>query len=46
VHHLLAVRHLALDLHVGTELKAARQSSIVVFVVALAFTAIVGVRLW
>ncbi len=47
VHHLLAgVRHLALDLHVGTELKAARQSSTVVFVAALALTAIVGVRLW
>lgn len=47
VHHLLAgLRHLALDLHVGTELKAARQSSAVVFVLALALTAIFGVRLW
>jgi succinate dehydrogenase / fumarate reductase cytochrome b subunit len=47
VHHLLAgVRHLALDLHVGTELNAARQSSMVVFVVALALTALVGIRLW
>jgi succinate dehydrogenase / fumarate reductase cytochrome b subunit len=47
VHHLLAgVRHLALDLHVGTDLKAARHSSTVVFVVALALTAIVGIRLW
>lgn len=47
VHHLLAgIRHLALDLHVGTDLKAARQSSTVVFVVALAVTAIVGVKLW
>lgn len=47
IHHLLAgIRHLALDLHVGTELKAARQSSMVVFVLALALTAIVGARLW
>jgi succinate dehydrogenase / fumarate reductase cytochrome b subunit len=47
VHHLLAgIRHLALDLHVGTELKAARQSSMVVFVVALLLTALVGARLW
>jgi succinate dehydrogenase / fumarate reductase cytochrome b subunit len=47
VHHLLAgIRHLALDLHVGTELKAARQSSMVVFVLALALTAIFGARLW
>lgn len=47
LHHLLAgIRHLALDLQIGTELKAARQSSTVVFVVALALTAILGLRLW
>lgn len=47
LHHLLAgIRHLALDLHVGAELKAARQSSTVVFVLALALTAIMGIRLW
>ena len=47
VHHLLAgIRHLALDLHVGTDLRAARLSSAVVFVLALLLTAIIGVRLW
>jgi succinate dehydrogenase / fumarate reductase cytochrome b subunit len=47
LHHLFAgVRHLALDLHLGADLKAARQSSAVVFVLALALTAIVGARLW
>ena len=47
LHHLFAgLRHLALDLHIGADLKAARQSSTVVFVLALALTAIIGVRLW
>lgn len=47
LHHLMAgIRHLALDLHIGTDLKAARQSSTVVFVLALALTAIIGIRLW
>jgi succinate dehydrogenase / fumarate reductase cytochrome b subunit len=47
LHHLFAgIRHLALDLHVGTGLGPARQSSAVVFVLALALTAIVGMRLW
>jgi len=47
LHHLIAgLRHLALDLHIGTDLAAARRSSTVVFVLALALTAIVGVRLW
>jgi succinate dehydrogenase / fumarate reductase cytochrome b subunit len=47
LHHLLAgIRHLALDLHIGADLKVARQSSTVVFVVALALTGILGARLW
>ncbi len=47
LHHLFAgLRHLALDLHMGTELGAARRSSAAVFVLALLLTAIVGVRLW
>lgn len=47
LHHLIAgIRHLALDLHIGTDLEAARRSSAIVFVLALALTVIVGIRLW
>jgi succinate dehydrogenase / fumarate reductase cytochrome b subunit len=47
VHHLCAgVRYLLLDLHIGTELKPARQSAFAVLVVSLALTAIIGARLW
>jgi succinate dehydrogenase / fumarate reductase cytochrome b subunit len=47
LHHLCAgVRHLLLDLHVGVDLAPARRSSVVVFVVSLALTAIAGVKLW
>jgi succinate dehydrogenase / fumarate reductase cytochrome b subunit len=47
LHHLCAgVRHLALDLHIGTELPAARASSWAVLIVSLGFTAILGVILW
>jgi succinate dehydrogenase / fumarate reductase cytochrome b subunit len=47
LHHLLAgLRHLALDLHAGTELAAARRSSAIVLGLALLLTAIVGARLW
>lgn len=47
LHHLFAgIRHLLLDLHYGLELKATRQSSIVVLVAALALTVIIGIKLW
>jgi succinate dehydrogenase / fumarate reductase cytochrome b subunit len=47
IHHLLAgVRHLALDLDIGTELSSARRSSAIVFVLALLLTFVVAVRLW
>ena len=47
IHHLLAgLRHLVLDLDIGTELAAARRSSAVVFVLALLLTAGVAIRLW
>jgi succinate dehydrogenase / fumarate reductase cytochrome b subunit len=47
LHHLLAgIRHLALDLHYGTGLPAARASSWVVLAGAIALTAVFGVKLW
>ena len=47
IHHVLAgVRHLILDLDIGTELASARRSSAVVFVLALALTVGVAIRLW
>ena len=47
LHHLCAgLRHLALDLHIGTELPAARASSWAVLIVSLALTVVVGVILW
>ena len=47
LHHLCAgIRFLLLDLHCGTELKAARKSSAVVLVASLALTLMVGARLW
>ncbi len=47
LHHLLAgVRHLALDLHYGTTLEAARASSRLVLFGALALALIAGVALW
>ena len=46
-HHLSAgIRHLALDLHYGTELPAARASSNLVMVVSIAFTAVAGMLIW
>jgi succinate dehydrogenase / fumarate reductase cytochrome b subunit len=46
-HHFCAgIRYLLLDLHVGTELKPARQSAFAVLIVSLALTAIIGARLW
>jgi succinate dehydrogenase / fumarate reductase, cytochrome b subunit len=47
LHHFCAgIRFLLLDLHVGDDLRPARQSSVVVLVVSLALTLIIGVRLW
>lgn len=47
LHHLFAgVRHLAMDMHMGTELTAARASSWVVLLGAIAVTLAVGVALW
>ncbi len=47
IHHLLAgVRHLVLDLDIGTDLASARRSSAVVFVLSLLLTAGVAIRLW
>jgi succinate dehydrogenase / fumarate reductase cytochrome b subunit len=47
IHHLLAgLRHLALDVHVGVDLAAARRSSAIVLILSLLLTVIVAVRLW
>jgi succinate dehydrogenase / fumarate reductase cytochrome b subunit len=47
VHHFFAgIRFLLLDLHIGDDLKPARQSSVAVLVVSLALTAMIVVRLW
>jgi len=47
IHHLLAgVRHLVMDMHMGVDLKSARQSAALVFVLALLLTLAVGVKLW
>jgi succinate dehydrogenase / fumarate reductase cytochrome b subunit len=47
LHHFCAgIRYLLLDLHIGTELTASRQSSYAVLIVSLALTAITGARLW
>jgi len=47
LHHLCAgVRHLLLDIDVGVGLESARRSAFAVFVVSLALTAFIGVRLW
>jgi succinate dehydrogenase / fumarate reductase cytochrome b subunit len=47
VHHLLAgVRHLFLDLHIGSELETARASGMVVLAGGIILTLLLGVRLW
>jgi succinate dehydrogenase / fumarate reductase cytochrome b subunit len=47
LHHLCAgIRHLALDLHIGTELAAARASSWAVLVVSLGLTLVAGAMIW
>lgn len=47
LHHLFAgVRHLVMDLHIGMDLPAARQSSALVLVLPVLLTLVVAVRLW
>ena len=47
LHHLCAgIRHLALDLDLGTELGAARASSKAVLAVSIGLTVVVGVLAW
>lgn len=47
LHHLLAgIRHLAMDLHYGTDLPAARASSWVVLVGGVVLAAAVGAMVW
>ncbi len=47
LHHLCAgIRHLALDLDIGTELAAARASSVAVLVISIGLTLVTGVVLW
>ena len=47
LHHLCAgLRHLFLDLHIGTGLEASRRSSMAVLVVSLTLTLVIGVKLW
>jgi succinate dehydrogenase / fumarate reductase cytochrome b subunit len=47
LHHLFAgLRHLLMDVHIGLDLKPARQSATVATVAALLLTLLVAVRLW
>jgi len=47
LHHMCAgIRHLFLDVDVGTSLHAARRSAFAVFVASLALTASIAVRIW
>lgn len=47
LHHFFAgIRHLAMDLHIGLELPAARAASYAVLGASLALTVIIGWRLW
>ena len=47
LHHLFAgVRHLALDLHYGSDLAPARATSWIVIVAAIAFTIVFGASIW
>lgn len=47
LHHFFAgIRHLAMDLHIGGELQAARATSYAVLVAGLALTAVIGWKLW
>ena len=47
LHHLCAgIRHLFLDIDIGTSLHAARRSAFAVFVVSLLMAASIAVRMW
>jgi succinate dehydrogenase / fumarate reductase, cytochrome b subunit len=47
LHHLFAgLRHLLMDVHVGLDLKPARQSATIATVAALLLTLLVAIRLW
>lgn len=47
LHHFCAgIRYLLIDVHVGDDLRGARQSSALVLLISLALTVVVGVRLW
>ena len=47
LHHLCAgIRHLALDLHYGTELATARASSWAVLVIGILLSLLVAVKIW
>jgi len=47
LHHLLAgLRHLLMDVHIGLDLKPARQSATIATVGALLLTLLVAIRLW
>ena len=47
LHHMCAgIRHLFLDISVGTSLRVARRSAFAVFIVSLAMAVSIGVRLW
>jgi succinate dehydrogenase / fumarate reductase cytochrome b subunit len=47
MHHFCAgIRFLLLDMHKGTDLQAARNSSRIVLVVSIVLTVIIGVKLW
>ena len=45
-HYCAGIRHLAMDLHLGLELEAARASSYAVLVVSIGATLLIGVMLW
>ena len=47
LHHMCAgIRHLFLDIDIGTSLHAARRSAFAVFIISLALTATIAVRIW
>jgi succinate dehydrogenase / fumarate reductase cytochrome b subunit len=47
LHHVCAgIRHLALDLHIGIDLPAARASGMAVMAVSIALTVVIGALLW
>jgi len=47
LHHFLAgLRHLLMDMHIGVNLQAGRQSAAVVLVISLVLTLGVVIRLW